>query len=131
MTINKTEQSLNISTNFHFRKLGLKASNIASIMNKVTQTNKLKPVHSISFSYNPLLGDSGVISILNTMPKTIREIGLVDCGMTDLAGKELLKELQEYTNLKMLCIEQNNISDKIKKEFKLFSKKNPGILVLF
>lgn len=131
MTINKTEKYLNISTNFHFRKLGLQASDIASILNKLKPTNMRKSVHSISFSYNPRLGDTGVISILNAMPKTIREIGLVDCSMTDIAGKELLKNIPEYTNLKMLCIEQNNFTDKIKEEFKLFSQKNPQILVVF
>lgn len=99
-------------------------------MEILKNSNHKNPIESISFSYNPLLGDKGTIEIANNLPKTIREIGLVGCGISDTGGKELLKKFKEFKNLKMLCMEQNNLTDLVKEEFKKFSENNPQILVV-
>lgn len=128
--INATQTNSNHSDTLNFRNLELNSSEVLSIMEIVKQSNANKSIKSISFSYNRLIGDDGTISILNNLPNTVNEIGLVDCGIGDCGGKFILKNLTNLTNLKMLCIEQNNFSDLVKQEFNTFSSKNPHILIV-
>lgn len=44
---------------------------------------------SITFSYNRSLGDTGAIALAKSLPLSIREIGLVGCGIGDVGGNEL------------------------------------------
>ena len=128
--INAIQTNSNHSDTLNFRNLELDSSEVASIMEIVTESNANRSIKSISFSYNQLLGDDGTITIINNLPNTVNEIGLVDCGIGDCGGKIILKKIKNLTNLKMLCIEQNNFSDLIKQEFKTFSSKNPQILIV-
>ena len=128
--INAIQSNSNHSDTLNFRNLELDSSDVLSIMEIVTQSNANKFIKSISFSYNRLIGDDGTITILNTLSNTVNEIGLVDCGIGDRGGKIILKKIKNLTNLKMLCIEQNNFSDPIKQEFKTFSSYNPQVLIV-
>jgi hypothetical protein len=56
-------------------------------MEIVTEANANRSIKSISFSYNQLLGDDGTITIINYLPNTVNEIGVVDCGIGDCGGK--------------------------------------------
>jgi hypothetical protein len=56
-------------------------------MEIVTESNANRSIKSISFSYNQLLGDDGTITIINNLPDTVNEIGLVDCGIGDCGSK--------------------------------------------
>ena len=91
---------------------------------------KTNIINSISLSYNPNIGDQGIIGITKRLPSSISEIGLVNCGLGDSAGIEILDWIKSSQNLKMICIEQNNFSNSLKEEFHKFSKENPHILVV-
>jgi hypothetical protein len=56
---------------------------------------------------------------------------LVDCGIGDRGGTEILNWAKASSNLKMICIEQNNFSEKLKMEFNVFKKENLRITVVF
>jgi hypothetical protein len=114
------------------RNLELNASNIVCIAScfKKEGGPTSHNIKSISFSYNVLLGDSGAIALANNLPKSICEIGLVNCGINDLGGIQILKCINGLPNLKMICIEHNNFSEKLKLEFRKFNNNNPQVLVV-
>lgn len=75
-------------------------------------------IKSISFSYNSSLGDLGAIALSKDLSKNICEIGLVNCGISDVGGidyyggsikfgqdlseeesKSLIQEIQDRTGL--------------------------------
>jgi hypothetical protein len=115
------------------RDLRLDASGIAVIapILEEEKNRNSNSIASISFSYNPLIGDEGVAAIVKSLPASICEIGLVDCGIGDIGGVKILKWMKKSTNLNMICAEQNNFSEGIKLEFHDFKKKNPNVMVVF
>ena len=115
------------------RSLDLNASNVISIASCLKQ-EKEDPNHllkSISFSYNLLLGDDGAIALTEHLPDTICEIGLVNCGINDRGGMEVLNWIISLPNLQMICIEQNNFSETLRSEFRKFNGDNPQVLVVY
>jgi hypothetical protein len=116
----------------NLRNLGLKAIDISAIANILEQEKKNNAgfIKSISFSYNDLIGDIGATEIIRSLPPSICEIGLVGCGIGDIGGNEILHWIKTLPNLKMICIEQNSFSDNLKKEFNVFKKNNPKIIVV-
>ena len=127
------EQESSSMSALHLRDLELNLSDIQSIITclKQERDSKHHQLKSISFSYNHLFGDSGAIALTKNLPETISEIGLVNCGISDAGGIELLNWMKNSTSLQMICIEQNNFSEKLRSEFKEFSSKNPSVLVVF
>jgi len=121
-----------IGKTINLRDLELNASNIVSISSCLKQERGLPShnVKSINFSYNILLGDLGVIALASNLPKSICEIGLVNCGINDLSGIEILNCINGLPNLKIICIEQNNFSEKLKLEFRKYNSNNPQVLVV-
>lgn len=87
-------------------------------------------IDSISFSYNHTLGDEGAISIIHSLPPSIRELGLVDCGIGDRGGRALLDWMRKSAHLTMICTEQNEFSESLKLDFIKFRNENPTILVI-
>lgn len=116
----------------HFRDLDLKATDVAAIAHYLQQGEgpNQTAYRSISFSYNTQLGDAGVTALSKSLSPDTSEIGLVDCGIGDAGGIELLNWMRNSRNLRMVCIEQNNFSNKIKSEFRKFSSSNPEVLVV-
>jgi hypothetical protein len=39
--------------------------------------------------------------------------------------------MQKSNSLQMICMEQNNFSDTLKKAFRIFKKENPNIIVVY
>lgn len=116
----------------HLRDLELNASNITSIADCFNQElENTQYLKSISFSYNRLLGDSGTIALTKHLPDSISEIGLVNCGIGDIGGMELLNWINSLPKLQMICVEQNNFSGKVKSDFEKFRVNNPQVLVVF
>ena len=79
------------------RNLGLNlpdVSIIAAIL-KVEKNRNSNSIISISFSYNPLIGDLGAAAIVKSLPVSISEIGLVGCGIGDGGGIEVLKWMKK------------------------------------
>lgn len=107
----------------------LEALKIAKAL-KETQTNGVFQISSISFSNNHSLGDQGAIALLNALPLSIHELGLVNCGIGDVGGEELLAWVSNTSNLQMVCAEKNNFSDSIKMNFRKFSIEHPEITVV-
>ncbi|MFQ3214005.1 MAG: Leucine-rich repeat (LRR) protein [Marivirga sp.] len=123
-------KALDQSNTVSFRKLGIASDEIASIMELVKQSNAKKTIQSISFSYNPLLGDIGAITIANNLPELISEIGLVGCEIGDAGARVLINKIEDLPNLRMLCIEQNKLSESVKDQFKRFSDNNSPVIVV-
>jgi hypothetical protein len=69
----------------NLRNLGLTPTNAVALADilKQEKINNSDFIKSISLSYNHLMGDSGVIAIVESLPLSIGEIGLVDCGISD------------------------------------------------
>lgn len=116
-------------TSYHFRSLGLNPEDVLNICD-VIQKERSPSITSISFSYNPYFGDEGAIILAKSLPLSMQEIGLVDCGIVDEGGLAILNWVKHAPNLKMICIEQNNFSQKLKAQFHKFAKNNPNILVV-
>ncbi len=123
------KQEFKTST-LNLRNLKLNATDIIEIAN-ILQHDNDNTLRSISFSYNPLIGDEGAALLANSFPISINEIGLVGCGIGDIGAIEILHWMKKSTTLKMICIEGNNFSDNVKRDFKAFKKDNPHIMVIF
>ncbi|NND76923.1 MAG: hypothetical protein HKN39_01910 [Flavobacteriales bacterium] len=115
------------------RKLGLKPNDVLAICDILKQEKAKNSdlIQSISFSYNDLIGDKGASVLARSLPSSICELGLVDCGIGDEGGREILHWIKTLPNLNMICIEQNNFSDQLKMEYGLFKKKAPDRTVVF
>lgn len=127
------EGQLKLSKALHLRDLELHADEVLAIakcLNQVEETVD-PPIHSISFSYNPLLGNAGATALAKNLSNTIGELGLVNCQIGDVGGYELLNWMNNSTNLQMVCIEQNNFSQDLKMAFKKFRDLNPKIMLVF
>ncbi|MFK7908762.1 MAG: hypothetical protein AB8B69_26775 [Chitinophagales bacterium] len=116
---------------FNLRDLELKSSNVTAIASCLKQEGNQQPLKSISFSYNPLLGDAGAVALAKNLPKSVCEIGLVGCGIGDIGGIEILHWMKNAPKLQMICMEQNSFSEKLRFEFKKFRADNPYVLVVF
>lgn len=120
------------SSSLNFRNFSLSRNEIIAIAAIIYQDKDLsETLASISFSYNTLMGDEGSIALVNSLPLSIREIGLVGCGIGDAGGKEVLRTVEKLPNLQMLCIEQNLFSDQMQREYKEFRNGSPRVLVMF
>ena len=116
----------------HLRNADLNYNEIKLIAEAIkTVHDKRGPsLQSFSVSYNPHLGDEGVLILVKTLPPTVTEIGLVQCGIGDKGGGALITWAAKAPKLKWLCVEQNLFSDEIKNRFIQFGKKRNGLLVV-
>lgn len=117
--------------NLHLRNLGLDEKDIAGIANILEQETNSTTIKSISFSHNQGIGDVGATLLANKIPHSIREIGLVDCGISDKGGSEILHWMRKSTHLQMICMEQNDFSDELRMEFSNFKREHPNVLVVY
>lgn len=123
------KQEFKTST-LNLRNLKLNDTDIIEIAS-ILQHDNNNTLRSISYSYNPLIGDEGASLLANSFPKSINEIGLVGCGIGDAGAIEILHWMKKSTTLKMICIEGNNFSDNVKRDYQTFKKDNPHIMVVF
>lgn len=95
----------------HFRDAGLTIKDLNSIIQTLQSVNNDgSHLRSFSVSYNPALGDSGVISLLAALPLSVTEIGIVGCGLGDKSGQFLWEWARGHKSLRMICAEGNNFS---------------------
>ncbi|MFT4838396.1 MAG: hypothetical protein ACI9V9_000302 [Oleispira sp.] len=126
-----TYEVIDFKGSLHLRNLGFTtqdALDIAAILKK--EDSFTSALNSFSLSYNNQMGDKGIIAIMNHLPMSVKEIGLVGCDINNPAGKAILEWMQTATSLHMICMEQNKFSNSLKKEFHNFKKENPSILVI-
>lgn len=112
----------------NLRDLSLSPSNIEVIVDCLKEANG--PLASISFSYNSALGDLGAVALSKSLSSHVSEIGLVNCGIGDLGGFAVLNWMKNATQLRMICIEQNDFSEQLKSKFRQFSNDHPHVLVV-
>lgn len=87
-------------------------------------------IRSFSVSYNPMLGDDGVLTLSTALPPDVSDIGFVGCGIGDEGGTALLRWAQKSTQLRMICVEGNSFSDGLIASFHRLSDTRPGLLVV-
>lgn len=115
----------------HLRGLGLQVEDAEAIAVALERCfSQHDSLYSISFSYNCLLGNQGVIALVNSWPHSICEVGLVGCGMGDIAAEALLRWMEQCPRLRMVCIEQNNISHAVKAKMQAFSSVRPLLTLI-
>jgi len=116
----------------HLRNADLNYNEIKLIADaiKTVHDKKGPSLQSFSMSYNPRLGDEGVLILVETLPPTVTEIGLVQCGIGDKGGDALLTWAAKAPKLRWLCVEQNSFSDGIKDKFIKLGKERNGLLVV-
>ena len=113
----------------HLRNAGLNISNalaIAEALRKHSNTTNF-PLLSFSVSYNRELGDTGVEALAKSLPRTLQEIGFVDCNIEDKGGEAILQWANQAPNLKMICIERNNLTKETLSLFNIFKQTNPEV----
>ena len=115
-----------------FRNLDLEPEEVAGIAQilKAEKSTHRTYLKSISFSYNHLIADQGTKLIIQSLPLSMTEIGLVACGIGDKGGRAVLNWMTTATQLQMICMEQNNFSDTLKAEINIFKQNNPQIMVV-
>jgi hypothetical protein len=98
----------------HLRNAG--AVRIADALASVSPA-ELAKLGSFSLSYNPI-GDEGAVALAAVLPKTLTELGLVGCSISDLGADALLKWSARASGLRMICIENNNLSENARRSFR-------------
>lgn len=129
---NLLERQAVSSNSLHLRALNLKAVEILEISDalrreKIAGNQTLK---SISFSFNPQLGDDGIVYLMQSLPKSICEIGLVDCGIGDKGALAIQSWMRENPQIRMICIEQNEFSAQKRQELRKLSSELPALSCL-
>ena len=104
--------------NVHLRNANMTAADAKLIANALDRTPvlELARLGSFSLSYNAI-GDEGAKSLANSLPATLTELGLVGCSIGDRGGKAILDWAKHANGLHMICIEDNNMSDEMRKQF--------------
>jgi|GEM_PF-390623 len=117
---------------FHLRGAALNASDalvIAEALKSLPEESS-SALASFSLSYNRALGDAGAIVMAQSLPPTLRELGLVNCGIGDAGGEALLQWAQQAPGLRIMCIEENNISQPIRLQFIELARKNAALWIV-
>ena len=104
--------------NLHLRNAQMTAADVKLIANALdgTSVSELARLVSFSLSYNAI-GDEGAKNLANSLPATLTELGLVGCSIGDRGGKAILDWAKHANGLHMICIEDNNMSDEMRKQF--------------
>lgn len=125
------EMSPIILTHLNFRDVDLTSEEIHSVLESVKNDEEIGYVESISFSINKSFGDKGALAFSKLEFKALKEIEMVDCGISDKGGNAIFKKIQDIPNLKLLALEGNKISDTLKKKFEKWATKNPSCAFTF
>jgi len=99
------------SVNFHSRNAGFSADDVKLIANilGMTSARELARLRSFSLSDNTI-GNEGAKALAAALPKTLTELGLVGCAIGDQGGKAILEWAKYASGLRMICIEDNRLS---------------------
>lgn len=116
----------------HFRNLDLKYADVLVLNSILSAVSDLgSSIVSISFSNNPKLGNNGVMEILKNMPKSLTELGFVNCGISDSGGFEILKWMEKVSNLQLVCLEGNNFLKYLKTYFSTYESANHSVVSIY
>ena len=103
----------------HLRNAQMTAADVKLIANALDRTSvsELTRLGSFSLSYNTI-GDEGANTLAKCLPATLIELGLVGCSIGDQGGAAMLEWARHANGLRMICIEDNNMSDQMRKQFR-------------
>lgn len=87
-------------------------------------------LRSFSMSYNSGLTDAGVVALARAFPSTLTELGLVACAIGDEGGAALLRWGQRAVGLRMICVEGNRFSLRIRQGFTSLAQARKNLLVV-
>ena len=104
--------------NLHLRNAKMTAADVSLIANALDRTpvSDLARLGSFSLSYNAI-GDDGASTLAASLPATLTELGLVGCSIGDQGGGAILEWAKYANGLRMICIEDNSMSDQMRKQF--------------
>ena len=106
------------AVNLHLRNAKMTAADVKLIANALDRTpvSELARLVSFSLSYNAI-GDEGASTLAASLPTTLAELGLVGCSIGDKGGGAILEWAKYANGLRMICIEDNSMSDQMRKQF--------------
>lgn len=126
--------------NLHLRRAGLSLNDALKISEAISPTkgnpSKQKPeqqasaMQSFSISDNPNVQDAGVVALAESLPATLREIGMVECRLGDESGEALLNFASQSSGLRMMCIEGNNFSAAMQQRLARLGAERTGLIVI-
>ena len=104
--------------NLHLRNAKMTAADVKLIANALDRTpvSELARLVSFSLSYNAI-GDEGASTLAASLPATLTELGLVGCSIGDQGGVAILEWAKYANGMRMICIEDNSMSDQMRKQF--------------
>jgi Ran GTPase-activating protein (RanGAP) involved in mRNA processing and transport len=124
-------RTANMYYDLHLRNAGLGVADAVIIAQAIRKLSlsEAPALRSFSLSYNPGLTDAGVVLLAQAFPATLTELGLVDCAIGDKGGVALLRWGKKAVGLRMICVEGNRFSARIRQEFASLAKEKTNLLV--
>jgi hypothetical protein len=114
----------------HLRNAKIAAADVKLIANALDRisVSELARLGSLSLSYNAI-GDEGANAIANALPNSLTELGLVRCSIGDQGGEAILDWAKCANGLRIICIEDNIMSVKLRNQFGSLRDASPSISV--
>jgi hypothetical protein len=128
----EASRAANADYDLHLRNAGLEAMDAEIIAGALRETSLYEghALRSFSMSYNPGLTDGGIVSLAQAFPPTLTELGLVQCAIGDEGGAALLHWGQKAVGLRMICVEGNHFSVRIRQGFASLAQERTNLLVV-
>ena len=125
---NKLEAETGHRINLELREGQFRKGDIKKICDVLSTLLNQQEFHisSFSLSYNKIT-DNEIKMLSASMPINLEQLGLVGCSISDTGAEYLLEWLKRSNKLKLLCIEDNSISNELKAKFKNISSKKNGL----
>ena len=116
----------------HLRNAGLTGNDLRAIAMAIHTVHGtgIARLKSFSVSYNPRIDDADAVYLFKVLPNTVTEIGLVGCGLEDIAANAIQAWVKDASNLHWLCVEDNSFSEDAKDALKGLSREKSGLLVV-
>ncbi|MGJ8535132.1 MAG: twin-arginine translocation signal domain-containing protein [Alphaproteobacteria bacterium] len=120
------------SFDLHLRSAGLDAADATSIAAAIrgSTADEQLSLRSFSSSYNPGIGELGAVALINSLPPTLSEIGMVGCSLSDESGGALLDWVQNASSIRMICVEGNAYSPQMRQRISDLRKDRAGLTVI-
>ena len=94
----------------------------------MTSARELARLRSFSLSDN-IISDESAKALAAALPKTLTELGLVGYVIGDQDGKAILEWAKYASGLRMVCIEDNSLSQGLRTQFGDLQNTSPGMSV--
>jgi hypothetical protein len=127
-----TSQKNTGDISLHLRSAGLDESDVGVITRAFWLLKKQEALAlgSFSLSYNPGIGNAGVIALALSLPITVQAIGLVAYEIGNRGGEAILSWVGQASQLRIICVEENQFSDTLKRRFRALTETDRNLLVV-